>query len=81
MSIYENVRAMWTQHTGRTTDASISMLENCMIGSIVDGMTAWATNPFDVIKSRLMNQARSRTSGATRGRRGVRMQAASCAKS
>jgi hypothetical protein len=27
-----------------------------VIGSLVDGCTAWATNPFDVIKSRLMNQ-------------------------
>lgn len=54
MTLYENVRAFWAAKSGRKGDCHFAPWETSIIGSICDSFSGAITNPFDVVKSRLM---------------------------
>jgi len=57
MTLYEHMRTYWVSRSGKASDQALSGWDNCIIGSLADGSSGFVTNPFDVVKSRLMNMA------------------------
>uniref|UniRef100_A0A7S4P3Q2 Mitochondrial carrier protein n=1 Tax=Guillardia theta TaxID=55529 RepID=A0A7S4P3Q2_GUITH len=55
MMLYERLRSLWTRRVSRGKE--LHVWETCIVAAVADGIASAITNPFDVIKARLMSQA------------------------